>query len=139
VVGLHTLPWQSGTMRTEPWILVAGDCSDSVFGYDLAQPGAPQVYYIFEGLTYPTALAVDAQGYVYVANAPITCAAHSSDVMVYGPGQQFPSLELVGLASPTGIAVDAQRDVTLRTKVAYQKSPYTSPVKRRHFAISSAT
>ncbi len=111
MVGSHALPWQSGKTRTDPWILVAGDCSDSVFGYDLAQPGAPQVYYVFEGLTFPTGLAVDAQGYVYVANAPITCAAHSSDVMVYDPGQQFPSLELVGLASPMGIAVDAQREV----------------------------
>ncbi len=64
---------------------------------------------IANGITNPTALALDFRGYLYVANSPLSGAA---SVAVYAPGSASPAYTLIsGVSRPTALAFDRSGDL----------------------------
>ncbi len=77
-----------------------GDATVSVFA-----PGSTTPTSTLTGLNDPAALAFDAEGNLYVANAGAT--ATDGSVSVFAPGSTTPTSTLMGLSDPTALAFDA--------------------------------
>lgn len=91
--------------KIDPVLWVGGQLDNAVNGYDLAQPGNPEVATITQGVSDPQNLAVDRNGTLYVLNAG------NGDVTKYPFGHTIPSATLSGLSAPAGVAIDTNGDV----------------------------
>lgn len=80
---------------------------------------------IKRGVDYPTALTVDREGNLYVANA------NSSDVVVYAPGSSVPLRTITdGVAAPAALAFDAEGYLYVANDVVASVTVYSPSVNK---------
>jgi streptogramin lyase len=111
-VASHVAPNLRSSGTKSPWLYVVGNLPDSVYAYDLGEPGFPQTLAITQGLSAPLGIALDDRGTVYVANSG------NGTVTEYAAGQTSPSLTLTELATPVGVAVDRKGSVFVSNRAA---------------------